>query len=228
MLSRTAASLVPLFGRLSVTGTVAPAGGSGTVLVANHTSLTDPAVVLAALHRLGVRPVVMATAGLWRVPLLGRALDAEGHIPVARGTARASAALDAAAEALAQGRVLLMYAEGRLPARTDAADSAPGPFRSGLARLTERTGALVVPIGQAGARRLSSGSTVKQLAGVATAPLRRPSLHVHVGAPVRLTGDVAARTDQAHAAVTDAWRTAAAQVGAQAGEPARRSFPSAR
>ncbi|MET9697445.1 lysophospholipid acyltransferase family protein [Streptomyces sp. NPDC006529] len=222
MLSRTAAALIPVFGRLSVTGTLAPTGGPGTVLVANHTSLTDPAVVLAALHRLGVRPVVMATAGLWRVPWLGRALTGEGHIPVARGTARAPAALDAAAEALAQGRVLLMYAEGCLPARRDAAESAPGPFRSGLARLTERTGALVVPVGQAGSRRLSSGSTAKQLAGVATAPLRRPSLHVHVGAPVQLTGDVTERTAQARAAVTDAWHTAAALAAAPgAGERSR-------
>ncbi|MER5886201.1 lysophospholipid acyltransferase family protein [Streptomyces sp. NPDC001941] len=223
MLSRTAASLLPVFGRLSVTGTAAPAGGPGTVLVANHTSLTDPAVVLAALHRLGVRPVVMATSGLWRVPLLGRALTREGYVPVARGTSRASAALDAACDALARGRVLLMYAEGCLPARTDAAESAPGPFRSGLARLTERTGALVVPVGQAGSRRLSSGSTAKQLAGVVTAPLRRPALHVHVGAPVELTGDVTARTAQARAAVTDAWRTAAGLVR----EPGRRSTVSA-
>lgn len=130
----------------------------------------------------------MAAAGLWRVPLLGRALAREGHIPVFRGDRRAADALD-------------------------AAEAAPGSFRSGLARLAERTGAPVVPVGQASARRVTSGSTVKQLAGLVTAPLRRPELHVHVGAPLTLTGDRAARTARARTAVTTAWRTAAAHLG---------------
>ncbi|KIF00502.1 acyltransferase, partial [Streptomyces sp. RSD-27] len=64
----------------------------------------------------------------------------------------------------------------------------------------------------AGARRVVSGNAAKQLAGLVTAPLRRPRLHVHVGCPVELTGDADARTRQAHAAVTDAWRTAAVQL----------------
>jgi hypothetical protein len=34
-----------------------------------------------------------------------------------------------------------------------------------------------------------------------------------VGAPLTLTGDRAVRTAQAHGAVTDAWRTAAAHLG---------------
>ncbi|MGW6949566.1 lysophospholipid acyltransferase family protein [Streptomyces xanthophaeus] len=213
MLSRIADMLVPAFGRLSVTTDTGTTLEPGSILAANHTSLADPAVVLAALHRLGVEPVVMAAAGLWRVPVLGRALARGGHIPVHRGDRRAAAALDAAAEALEQGRLVLIYAEGGLPLRKDAAEAAPGTFRSGLARLAERTGAPVVPVGQAGARRITSGSVAKQLAGVATAPLRRPDLHVHVAAPLRLTGDHQVRTTKARAAVTGAWRTAAAQLG---------------
>lgn len=128
------------------------------------------------------------------------------HIPVFRGDWRT-------ADALERGRLVLIYAEGGLPRRGDAAEAAPGSFRSGLARLAERTGAPVVPVGQAGARRVTSGSTVKQLAGLVTAPLRRPELHVHVGAPLALTGDRAARTARARTAVTTAWRTAAAHLG---------------
>ncbi|GGX66776.1 hypothetical protein GCM10010358_21610 [Streptomyces minutiscleroticus] len=213
MLSRIADVLVPAVGRLSVTTDPGAAFAPGSVVAANHTSLADPAVVLAALHRLGVEPVVMAAAGLWRIPLLGPALAREGHIPVVRGDRRAAAALDAAAEALEQGRLVLIYAEGGLPRRRDAAEAAPGAFRSGLARLVERTGAPVVPVGQAGARRVTSGGAVKQLAGLATAPLRRPELHVHVGAPVVLTGDRAVRTARARGAVTTAWRTAASRLG---------------
>ncbi|MEU5806513.1 MULTISPECIES: lysophospholipid acyltransferase family protein [unclassified Streptomyces] len=212
MLSRLADVLVPVFGRLRVTADRDAVFAPGSVLAANHTSLADPAIVLAALRRLGVEPVVMAAAGLWRVPVLGRSLAREGHIPVYRRSRRAADALDLAEAALREGRLVLLYAEGGIPERRDAAEAAPGAFRSGLSRLAERTGAPVVPIGQAGARRVTSGSTAKQVAGLVTAPLRRPDLHVHVGAPVHLSGDGSARTRQAHHAVTEAWRTAAAHL----------------
>jgi len=213
MLSRLADVLVPTVGRLSVTTDTDAELAPGSIVVANHTSLADPAVVLAALHRLGVRPVVMAAAGLWRVPVLGRALALEGHIPVHRGDRRAAASLDRAAEALGSGRLVLMYAEGGIAYRPDAAEAAPGAFRSGLSRLVRRTGAPVVPVGQAGARRITSGNAAKQLAGLFTAPLRRPELHVHVGEPLQPAAGGAALTEQARTAVTAAWRTAAAQLG---------------
>ncbi|GAA2492382.1 lysophospholipid acyltransferase family protein [Streptomyces gobitricini] len=213
MLSRLSQALVPTIGRLTVTVDAGAAIAPGSIVAANHTSLADPAIVLAALHRLDVRPIVMAAAGLWRVPLLGRALAREGHIPVHRHDHRAARALDLAAAALDEGRPVLIYSEGGLPLRRDAAEAAPATFRSGLARLAERTGAPVVPVGQAGARRVTSGNTAKQLAGLLTAPVRRPELHVHVGSPLTLTGDHAVRTAQAYGAVTDAWRTAAARLG---------------
>ncbi|MER7755363.1 lysophospholipid acyltransferase family protein [Kitasatospora sp. NPDC097643] len=213
MLGRTAALLVPAFGPLRITTDPGAVLAPGSIVAANHTALSDPAVVLAALHRLGARPVVLATAGLWRVPVLGRLLRRDGHIPVHRGTARASEALDRAAEALAAGRVVLIYGEGGLPRRRDSAEQPPGPFRSGLGRLAVATGAPVVPLGQAGARRLTSGGPLKQLAGLATAPARRPALHVHLGTPLRLTGGAADATATAHAAVTAAWARAAGHPG---------------
>ena len=213
MLSRLADVLLPAVGRLTVTADTDAVLAPGSIIAANHTSLADPAVVLAALHRLGIEPVVMAAAGLWRIPLLGRTLAREGHIPVHRRDRRAARCLDLAAAAVEDGRLVLIYCEGGLPPRTDASESAPVAFRSGLARLAERTGAPVVPVGQAGARRVTSGNVAKQIAGLATAPLRRPALHVHVGAPVHLSGDRAARTATAHGAVTAAWRTAAGRLG---------------
>ncbi|GAA1192415.1 1-acyl-sn-glycerol-3-phosphate acyltransferase [Kitasatospora gansuensis] len=208
MLSRIASTLVPVLGRLSVTSELPGPIAPGSIVVANHSSLADPGVVLAALHRLGTEPVVMAAAGLWRVPALGAVLRAGRHIPVQRGTARAAEALDLAAAALAAGRVVLIYGEGGLPKRRDPRDAEPRAFRTGPARLATASGAPVVPLGQCGARRLSSGSTTKQLAGFATAPLRRPALHVHLGAPVRLPGDITEATAAAHHAVTTAWRAA--------------------
>ncbi|RKE23429.1 1-acyl-sn-glycerol-3-phosphate acyltransferase [Streptomyces sp. TLI_171] len=214
MLSAVARTVVPVLGRLTVTTDESAVLAPGSIVAPNHSSLVDPGVVLAAVRRLGVEPVVLATAGLWRIPLLRGALVREGHIPVHRGTERAARALEDAAAALAAGRVVVIYPEGRLPRRVDAADSAPGPFRTGLARLAA-DGAPVVPLGQSGARRISSGSTAKQLAGLVTAPLRRPAVHVHIGAPVTLDGDVETATRQARAAVTAAWRTAAAHLTAR-------------
>ncbi|MYW80010.1 1-acyl-sn-glycerol-3-phosphate acyltransferases [Streptomyces sp. LaPpAH-199] len=213
MLSRIAATVVPSLGHLTVTTDHATAPAAGSIIVANHTSLVDPGVVLAALRRLGVEPVVMATAGLWRIPVLGRLLERGGHVPVHRNTDRAAGALDAAALALGAGRHLLIYGEGRLPCRTDAAEAPPESFRSGLARLAHVSGAPVVPLGQAGARRVSSGSCVKQISGFLTAPARRPRLHVHIGAPLDLPPEIGEATAAARAAVTVAWRTAAHRIG---------------
>ncbi|MCP3769985.1 lysophospholipid acyltransferase family protein [Streptomyces sp. MAR25Y5] len=213
MLSRTAAVLLPLFGRLTVTREAEGPYPAGSVFVANHDSVADPAVVLAALRSVDVMPVVLATAGLWRVPVLGRALSKEEHIPVRRGSARAAEALASAAEALGAGRHVLVYAEGGLPPRQDARCAAPLPFRTGLARLVAATRAPVVPVGQVGARRLCSGTVAKQLAGVLTAPVRRPRFHVHIGGPVRLPAETARGTSIAHGAVSAAWRRAAHAVG---------------
>ncbi|MFE2346726.1 lysophospholipid acyltransferase family protein [Kitasatospora cineracea] len=211
MLSAVARTVVPVLGRLTVTTDPSAVLAPGSIVAANHSSLADPGVVLAALDRLGVQPVVLATAGLWRIPLLRGALAREGHVPVHRGTEHAARALEAAAAALSAGRMVVLYPEGRLPLRTDPADHAPGPFRTGLARLAAG-GAPVVPLGQAGARRISSGSTAKQFAGLLTAPLRRPAVHVHLGAPLHLSPDVATATAEARAAVTAAWRTAATHL----------------
>ncbi|MCY0926802.1 lysophospholipid acyltransferase family protein [Streptomyces sp. H27-H1] len=208
MISHVAAALAQMFGRMTVSETPSLPVVGGTILAANHTSLADPVLVVAALRRLGIDPVIMATAGLWRVPVLGGALAREGHIPVHRGTARAASSLADAAEALAAGRCVLMYGEGRIPDRRDSGEAAPLPFRSGLARLALATGAPVRPVGQAGARRVSSGTTAKQLAGVLTAPVRRPRVHVHVGAPLFLPEGLAEATAVAHGAVTSAWHTA--------------------
>ncbi|MFE0703753.1 lysophospholipid acyltransferase family protein [Streptomyces sp. NPDC058872] len=214
MLSRLAARVVPFFGRLTVTKDPGVRVEPGSILVVNHTSLADPALVLAALRKeLAVEPVLLATSGLWRVPLLGRVLTREGHVPVHRRSSRAATALDHAAVALASGRHVMMYAEGRIPPRRDASENPPEVFRTGLARLARDTGAPVVPIGQAGARRITSGGRVKQIAGVLTAPIRRPGLHVHIGAPLRLPEEVTAATELAHGAVMAAWRTAAGALG---------------
>ncbi|MET8944960.1 lysophospholipid acyltransferase family protein [Streptomyces sp. NPDC004542] len=215
-LARVAAAVVPVLGRLDVTTDTGAAPAEGSILIANHTSLGDPAVVLAALHRLGTEPVVLAAAGVWRIPVLGRLLTREGHIPVHRHDPRAAQAIQDARVALAAGRSVLLYPEGGIPHREGVREAAPLPFHPGLFHLARASGAPVVPVGQAGSRALASGSCAGQVARVLTAPLRRPRLCVHVGAPLRLDGEPgqARALGLARGALTRAWLTAARRLRA--------------
>ncbi len=216
MLSRLADAVVPVFGRLDVTTDAGSGPIAGSIIIANHTSLSDPAVVLAALHRLGTEPIVLAAAGLWRVPLLGRVLTREGHIPVHRHDPRAARALREAQAVLTAGRSVLLYPDGGLPHRKGVCEAPPRPFHPGLFHLARSTGAQIVPVGQAGARALASGSPVEQVARLLTAPLRRPRLHAHVGAPLRLDSEQSQAQALAltHSALTQVWHIAAQQLGA--------------
>ncbi|WP_373560427.1 hypothetical protein [Streptomyces sp. Ag109_G2-15] len=90
-------------------------------------------------------------------------------------------------------------------------DRLPGRLKSGVVRLALSSGAPVVPIGHAGARRVSSGSRVKQLAGWATAPVRRPRVHVHIG-PAPLA-DSPRPLDDLETALADAWSCAVRTLG---------------
>jgi len=223
VLTTIARTVVPVLGRLTVTTGTVGAIAPGSVVAPNHTALIDPGLVLTALRGLGAEPVVLATAGLWRVPFLGRFLTREGHIPVHRGSRNAAAALDLASQALAAGRVVVIYPEGGIPRRRDSGDRAPESFRTGVARLALATGAPIVPLGHAGARRIISGSVPKQIGGLLTAPLRRPALHVHLADPIHLTGDLPTATARLHAAVQHAWQHAVSQLPAPTSpaQPAR-------
>jgi 1-acyl-sn-glycerol-3-phosphate acyltransferase len=207
---------VPVFGRLDVTTDAGSGPIADSIIIANHTSLSDPAVVLAALHRLDTEPVVLAAARLWHVPLLGRVLTREGHIAVHRHDPRAARALQEAQAALAAGRSVLLYPEGGLPHRKGVREAPPRPFHPGLFHLAHATGAQIVPVGQAGARALASGSPLEQVARLLTAPLHRPRLHVRIGGPLRLHSEQTQTQALAmtHSALTQAWHAAARQLGA--------------
>ncbi|HEX5742251.1 MAG TPA: lysophospholipid acyltransferase family protein [Pilimelia sp.] len=173
-----------LVGRLRVSGGV-PAGGP-LLLVANHVGLADPVVVLAAAARCGVVPRVMATGGVFRVPLLGGLLRRAGHVPVYRGSARVRESLRAAAGLLAAGEVVLLYPEGRIGLDPGLW---PERGRSGAARLALGGGVPVVPVAQWGAHELLPyGAPRRLLRTVARAVWRRPVLGVRFGAPVDLSG----------------------------------------
>ncbi|GAB4107189.1 lysophospholipid acyltransferase family protein [Micromonospora taraxaci] len=186
-----ARALVGLLARLEVTGDVPAHLRRGPlVLAANHISPFDPLVMVAACQTRRIAPRIMATAGLFRAPLLGAAMRHAGHIRVDRGTSAVHQALDDAATAVARGSVILIYPEGRI-----GLDPGMWPERgkTGAARLALVCGAPVVPVAQWGAHEVLPYQAPRgMLRGVARSLWRRPLIRVHFGAPVDLGESTAA------------------------------------
>lgn len=146
--------------RVTITGADRIPSRDGVILVANHESMFDPWLLALATPR----PVrYMAKSELWRIPLVGRALDAFGTFPVERGTGDGTA-MSRAASLLHEGEVIGIFPQGtskQLPER---------PFHRGAARLALATGAPIVPVRLVGTRGFLR-------------PGRRAT-QVHVGEPI--------------------------------------------
>ena len=172
--------------RLQVSGDVPTELRDGPViLAANHISPFDPAVLMAACHRIGVTPRIMATGGVFRAPLVGPVMRRCGHIRVDRNTYRAADALAAAARALGEGSMVLVYPEGRI-----GLDPWMWPERgkTGVARMAATTGAPVLPVAQWGTHAVIPYEAPKRLGrALLKALLRRPVVHVRFGEPVDLS-----------------------------------------
>lgn len=179
--------LVPLFCRLRVTGDVPAELRRGPLILAcNHIGVFDPLALVAACATRGMAPRIMATGGVFRIPVAGRLLGRCGHIPVLRGTSSVPQALEDALEAIRTGGVVVGYPEGRI-----SLDPGLWPERgkTGLARLAMLTGVPVVPVAQWGAHEMIAwGRPGAMLWTALTAAFRRPTVKVHFGAPVDLTG----------------------------------------
>jgi 1-acyl-sn-glycerol-3-phosphate acyltransferase len=190
-------------GRRTVAGSLPP---GGIIVVANHTSYADGVLLVLVCRRLGRSLRMLATAGVFRAPLLGSLIRRLGFIPVERGSADAASSLDAAAEALAAGEAIGIFPEGGL---TRHPDRWPGRAKTGAVRLALRTGAPIVPIAMVGAHRvLDRRHIVSQLVSNV---LLRPRVDtavgdsIDVGAWVADHGDpeqIRAATDRVMSALT--------------------------
>ncbi|GLW30420.1 lysophospholipid acyltransferase family protein [Actinoplanes regularis] len=174
------------FCRLRVSGTV-PAGlrGGPVILAANHISPFDPLVMVAAFHKVGIAPRIMMTGGLFDAPVVGAAMRACEHIRVDRGKAQVADALPAAAQALKDGSMVLLYPEGRI-----GLDPWMWPERgkTGVARMAAMTGAPVLPVAQWGAHAVLPYEAPKNIVGaLLRALVRRPVVQVGFGVPVDLS-----------------------------------------
>ncbi|WAC90255.1 lysophospholipid acyltransferase family protein [Mycobacterium sp. Aquia_213] len=156
-------------GGLTVTGRWRAAGGC--VVVANHSSHADSAVLLAALSP-AARPVIGAAADYWFAVPARRVIATSliGVLPVRRsGDGNYAELLAAAGPALKAGRAVVIYPEG-----TRSTDGTIGEFRSGALRLARDCGVPIVPVAIAG-----TADVLPKDGRYSPAPM-----HVHIGAPL--------------------------------------------
>lgn len=128
-------------GGLTVNGRWTTSGGC--VVVANHASHADTAVLMAALPATA-GPVFGAAADYWFDVPVRRfiATSLIGILPVRRsGDGNYDALLAAAGPALRAGRTVVLYPEG-----TRSTDGDIGEFRSGAVRLARDCGVPIVPV----------------------------------------------------------------------------------
>jgi 1-acyl-sn-glycerol-3-phosphate acyltransferase len=132
-------------GGLTVTGQWRVKGGC--VVVANHSSHADTAVLLAALPPTA-KPVFVAAADYWFDVPVRRfiASSLAGVLPVRRtGGGSFEAMLAAVGPALEAGRTVVIYPEG-----TRSTDGSIAEFRSGAVRLARECGVPIVPVALTG------------------------------------------------------------------------------
>ncbi len=211
--------VVPAVCRLRIVGDVpAHVRGGPVILAGNHIGVFDPVCFTAVSGRLGVAPRMMATGGVFRVPVVGAFMRAAGHIPVHRGRDSAADAVPAAVAALRDGSTVFIYPEGRV-----GLDPGMWPERAktGVARLALATGAAVVPVATWGSHEVivyhGSSSMVWSLV---RSVWRRPRVTVRFGAPVDLSDlrdGVVGHAQRASERIMDAVTAELAEIRSGAG-----------
>jgi 1-acyl-sn-glycerol-3-phosphate acyltransferase len=149
------------------------------IVISNHTSYADGVLLALACRRLGRSLRMLATAGVFKVPVVGWAMRRLGFIAVKRGAADASSALDQAAEALAAGEAVGLYPEGRV---TRHPERWPERSKTGAVRLALRTGAPVVPLAMVGAHLVVGDR--HRIRSLVKALILRPRVHTRIGDPI--------------------------------------------
>jgi 1-acyl-sn-glycerol-3-phosphate acyltransferase len=127
------------------------------VYAVNHASNVEPPILYAALSDLFPRLRVLYKAELRKLPILVRAFDLAGFVPLERGNREQSLpAIERAAAALREGNSFLIFPEG-----TRSRTGELLPFKKGGFIMALQGQAPIVPVAIAGARdAMKKGSLV--------------------------------------------------------------------
>jgi 1-acyl-sn-glycerol-3-phosphate acyltransferase len=145
------------------------------VYAVNHASNVEPPIIFEALKDLFPRLRILYKAELRRLPILTRAFDLAGFVPLERGNRDQSLpAIERAAQALREGNSFLIFPEG-----TRSRTGELLPFKKGGFIMALTGQAPVVPVAISGARSaMRKGS-----------PIINPvTVRVSFGTPVETAG----------------------------------------
>jgi 1-acyl-sn-glycerol-3-phosphate acyltransferase len=146
--------------------------GRAVVFCCNHQSNIDPPILFQALHP---RLHILFKRELTKLPLLGRAFQIGGFVPIDRHSREHSmAAIEQAAESLRRGNSFLTFPEGTRSRTGELLPFKRGPFLMAL-----KAQVPVVPVA-------ISGGTASMRKG---SPIVRPTVvTVRIGEPVETQG----------------------------------------
>jgi 1-acyl-sn-glycerol-3-phosphate acyltransferase len=146
--------------------------GEAVVFCSNHESNIDPPILFQALHP---RLHVLFKHELTKLPLLGRAFQIGGFVPIDRRSREQSmAAIEQAAASLRDGNSFLTFPEG-----TRSPTGALLPFKRGPFLMALKAQVPVVPVAiQGGAASMRRGSRI----------VRPTTVSVRIGHPVETRG----------------------------------------
>jgi 1-acyl-sn-glycerol-3-phosphate acyltransferase len=161
--------------RVRVTGREHLQRNRAAVYAVNHASNVEPPILFDVLSDLFPRLRILYKAELRKLPILTRAFDLAGFVPLERGNRDQSLpAIEGAARALREGNSFLIFPEG-----TRSRSGELLPFKKGGFILALKGQAPVVPVAIWGARAaMRKGS-----------PIIYPvTVEVQIGAPVETAG----------------------------------------
>ena len=134
--------------RVSVRGAAQVRPDRAAVYAVNHASNVEPPILFAALSPLFPRLRILYKAELRKLPILTRAFDIAGFVPLQRGNRDQSLpAIERAAAALRDGNSFLIFPEG-----TRSRTGQLLPFKKGGFVMALKAQAPIVPVAIKGAR----------------------------------------------------------------------------